>query len=64
MGEAFTVADAYLFALTGWEKAAWLKSVYHADIDLSSLDKLRAWYARVRARPYVQHVLKFEGLNG
>lgn len=64
MGEAFTVADAYLFALTGWGKAAWLKSVYHADIDLSSLDNLRAWYGRVRARPHVQQVLTFEGLNG
>ena len=64
MGEAFTVADAYLFALTGWGKATWLKSVYHADIDLTSLDYLRAWYDRVRARPHVQQVLAFEGLNG
>ena len=64
IGEAFTVADAYLFALTGWGKAAWIKSVYHADIDLTSLDNLRAWYDRVRARPHVQQVLAAEGLNG
>ena len=64
IGEAFTVADAYLFALTGWGKAAWFKSVYQADIDLTSLDHLRAWYDRVRARPHVQQVLAAEGLNG
>jgi glutathione S-transferase len=63
-GEAFTVADAYLFALTGWGKATWVNSVYHADIDLTPLDYLRAWYDRVRARPHVQQVLAFEGLNG
>ncbi|ODN64430.1 glutathione S-transferase, partial [Burkholderia cenocepacia] len=34
-GDTFTVADAYLFALTGWGKADWMRSVYNADIDLS-----------------------------
>ena len=64
MGETFTVADAYLFALTGWGQAGWIKSVYHADIDLTSLDNLRVWYGAVRARPHVQRVLALEGLDG
>ena len=63
MGDVFTVADAYLFALTGWGKATWLNSVYQADIDLTSLDHLRAWYDGVRSRPRVQEVLALEGLN-
>lgn len=53
-----------LFALTGWGKATWAESVYHADIDLATLDNLRAWYDGVRTRPHVQQVLAFEGLNG
>ncbi|WP_322047197.1 glutathione binding-like protein [Paraburkholderia sp. J67] len=64
MGDTFTIADAYLFALTGWGKAAWLKSVYHADIDLSGFENLRAWYKRVRARPSVLAVLEREGFGG
>jgi glutathione S-transferase len=64
MGETFTLADAYLFALTGWGKAAWMKSVYHADIDLSSLRNVQRWYEGVRARPCVQMVLAREGLAG
>ncbi len=63
MGDTFTIADAYLFALTGWGKAAWLKSVYGAEIDLTSFDHLRAWYGRVRARPHVRDILTSEGLN-
>ncbi|OXI83243.1 glutathione S-transferase [Burkholderia sp. AU31652] len=59
MGDAFTLADAYLFALTGWGKAEWLRSVYHADIDLTRYAHLRAWYERVRARPAV---LEADGL--
>lgn len=64
MGDVFTVADAYLFALTGWGKAAWMKSVYNADIDFTSLKNLQAWYERVRNRPAVQRVLREEGLLG
>ncbi|MGS0896774.1 glutathione S-transferase N-terminal domain-containing protein [Burkholderia stagnalis] len=59
-GDAFTVADAYLFALTGWGKAEWMRSVYNADIDLTAHANLRAWYERVRARPAVQAVLAEE----
>ncbi|MGU7773278.1 glutathione transferase GstA [Burkholderia sp. MR1-5-21] len=64
MGDAFSIADAYLFALTGWGKAAWMRSVYHADIDLGAYAHLRAWYERVRARPSVRHVLAADGLLG
>ncbi|MFM0643604.1 glutathione transferase GstA [Paraburkholderia bryophila] len=63
MGEVFTIADAYLFALTGWGKAAWMKSVYNADIDFTPLVHLQAWYERVRNRPAVQQVLRDEGLS-
>lgn len=62
MGEAFSVADAYLFALTGWGQAAWLTSHYQADIHFDALPHLRAWYERVRARPAVQDALRTEGL--
>lgn len=64
MGDRFTIADAYLFALTGWGKAAWLKSVYNADIDLTRHRHLQRWYERVRRRPAVQRVLGAEGLLG
>nr|WKF60324.1 Glutathione S-transferase GST-6.0 [Paraburkholderia busanensis] len=64
MGDVFTIADAYLFALTGWGKAAWMKSVYNADIDFTSLGNVQAWYERVRNRPAVQRVLREEGLLG
>jgi glutathione S-transferase len=62
MGEQFTVADAYLFALTGWGQAAWLTSYYKADIHFDGLPRLAAWYGRVRARPSVQLALGREGL--
>ncbi|MBR8332886.1 glutathione transferase GstA [Burkholderia ambifaria] len=62
-GDTFTIADAYLFAVTGWGKAAWMRSVYNADIDLSRHANLRAWYERVRARPAVQQVLAADGLT-
>ncbi|WP_081087265.1 glutathione S-transferase C-terminal domain-containing protein [Burkholderia pseudomultivorans] len=61
--DALTIADAYLFALTGWGKAAWMRSVYNADIDLSRFGNLRGWYERVRARPAVQAVLTADGLG-
>lgn len=62
MGNPFTVADAYLFALTGWGQAAWLTSYYKADIHFDDLHNLRAWYDRVKVRPAVQKALREEGL--
>lgn len=62
LGDAFGVADAYLFALTGWGQAPWLKSYYKAEIHFDNLDHLRAWYERVRVRPSVQKALQEEGL--
>jgi len=55
-GEQFTVADAYLFTVTGW--ADYLK------LDLSEFPALRAFQQRVAARPAVQAALRAEGLLG
>jgi glutathione S-transferase len=63
MGDHFSVADAYLFALIGWGQAAWLTSYYKADIHFDRLQHLQRWYARVRARPAVQQALAAEGLQ-
>ena len=54
MGDAFSVADAYLFTITNW--AAPMK------LDLTSLANLTAYRARVAARPAVQQTMKAEGL--
>ncbi|VVP09298.1 Glutathione S-transferase GST-6.0 [Pseudomonas fluorescens] len=62
LGDTFTVADAYLFALTGWGQADWLTSYYKADIHFDDLKNLQAWYGRVRQRPAVQKALQVEGL--
>ncbi len=62
MGERFTVADAYLFALTGWGQAAWLKSYYNAGIHFDGLRNLEAWYERMRQRDAVRKSIEEEGL--
>jgi glutathione S-transferase len=54
MGDAFTVADAYLFTVTGW--------CGHVAVDISALTHLAAYRARVGARPAVQEALRAEGL--
>jgi glutathione S-transferase len=54
MGEAFSVPDAYLFTVANWSK--------FANVDLSGLDHLSAFMARMAARPAVQEALKAEGL--
>ncbi|MFB9979305.1 glutathione binding-like protein [Mesorhizobium kowhaii] len=41
MGDTFTVADTYLFALTGWGQAPWLKSYENAQIRFDSLQHLQ-----------------------
>lgn len=62
MGDTFSVADAYLYALTGWAQAPWLASVYKTDIHFDDLVHLKAWYVRMRERPAVRQALDAEGL--
>ena len=54
VGDAFTIADAYLFTITNWTG--------HTGIDISDLKNLGAFQARMAARPAVQAALKAEGL--
>ena len=54
LGDAFSVADAYLFTVTGWAG--------FVGVDISGLANLNAYRARVGARPAVQAALKAEGL--
>ncbi|WP_460149103.1 glutathione transferase GstA [Pseudomonas sp. S3_E10] len=63
MGEKFTVADTYLFAVTGWAKASWLKSYEDTPLHLDSLHHLQAWYERVKSREAVQKSILEEGLD-
>lgn len=51
-GDAFTVADAYLFVMTTW--------AHHMKIDLP--ENLRHFFQRVSKRPAVQTAMKEEGL--
>jgi glutathione S-transferase len=54
MGETLTIADPYLFVITGW-----------AEKMLGGLDRWRnlsAFRERMLDRPAVRHVLRFEGL--
>jgi glutathione S-transferase len=54
MGNAFTVADAYLFTVLSWSG--------HVGIDLGKWPVLIAYQTRVAQRPKVQQALKEEGL--
>ena len=54
MGDAFTVADAYLFTVLGWARII--------KLDLAPWPNVAAYQARVGARPAVQRALKAEGL--
>lgn len=63
MGDTYTIADAYLYALTGWGQAPWLESVYKTDIHFDDLRNLEAWYVRMRQRPAVRKTLDAEGLK-
>lgn len=54
MGDAFTVADAYLFTVCGWGRLT--------GIDIAGWPRLADYVARVAARPHVQAALKAEGL--
>ena len=53
-GSQFTVADGYLFTVTNWAN--------FVQFDLKDYPNLRAFQARVAARPKVQEALKAEGL--
>lgn len=61
MGE-FSVADAYLFALTQWGKAEWLVPTYNADINFDKFTHLRDWYLRMKSKSSVRKALLTEGL--
>jgi len=54
MGKQFTVADGYLFTMLCWAD--------RMNFDLSGLNNLLAYKARVGARPMVQQALTKEGL--
>jgi glutathione S-transferase len=54
MGNAFTIADAYLFVTTGWSG--------YVGISLDGWPSIRAFRKRVEARPSVQAALKAERL--
>jgi glutathione S-transferase len=54
MGDAFSVADAYLFVIANW--------VPVVGIDIGPLKNLGTFMERMRARPAVQAALKAEGL--
>jgi glutathione S-transferase len=54
MGERFSVADAYLFAVLSWTKLF--------DIDLGRWPVLAQYLARIAERPAVAAALKAEGL--
>ena len=53
MGETLTIADPYLFVITGWADAM---------IGLANWPNLTAFRERMLDRPSVRHVLRFEGL--
>ena len=52
LGAAFTVADAYLFAIVSWARLC--------EVPLEAFPRLRAWLGRVAARPGVQAALAAE----
>jgi glutathione S-transferase len=55
MGDAYTLADIYLFVVTGWGQ--------YVGVDVSGLANLSAWRERVGARPAVMAALQAEGLS-
>lgn len=55
MGEHFTVADAYLFTVLNWTRPM--------QIDLEPYPAVKAYHARIAARPHVQAAMAAEGLT-
>jgi glutathione S-transferase len=56
MGNAFTVADAYLYVTLSWRE--------RVGVDISAFPKLTAFYELVRARPSVVEAYRMQGLPG
>lgn len=54
MGDAFSIADPYLFTVANWTN--------YTGIDISGMKNLSAFQARMAARPAVQAAMKAEGL--
>lgn len=54
VGDRFTVADAYAFTIVRWAPMV--------DLSLASVPALRAYLARIEARPAVHAALRAEGL--
>ncbi|MFE8071209.1 glutathione S-transferase C-terminal domain-containing protein [Marinobacteraceae bacterium S3BR75-40.1] len=54
VGDAFTVADAYLFVVCSWSGLA--------GIDLKDWPSLNAYCTRLAARPSVKSAMRAEGL--
>jgi glutathione S-transferase len=54
MGDAFSIADPYLFTVASWTGKT--------GIDTSALKHLGAFQARIAARPAVQRAMQTEGL--
>ena len=54
LGEHFSVADAYLFTVTGWAG--------FVGLDIAHLKHIAAYRERIAARPAVQAAMKAEGL--
>ncbi len=52
LGQDFSVADAYLFTVTGWSQ--------YVGVNIAGLENLKAFMERVGARPAVQAALKAE----
>jgi glutathione S-transferase len=55
MGEEFSIADAYLFALLNWTG--------RLNVDLARWPNIQAYKARVAERPTVKKAMKAEGLT-
>ena len=55
MGDNFTIADAYLYVITGWAKPV--------GIDISGLKNLYAYWKRIGERQPVKEALEIEGLG-
>lgn len=54
LGNAFSVADAYLFTVLGWAD--------RVNVSLAEFPALQAFRARIAERPAVQQALRAEGL--